>query len=163
MILRYRRISPNDNGVITIAAQAVEGSINIQSFSLRANTVLKPFILQHPVSQIAVKGSSATFTVAADGLSPLTYQWRSRGVDIVGATASSLTIDSVTLADAGGYNVVVSNSKGLKRSHFARLVVRDPLPMPDISLTESLDQVDLQWSTSGDSLWFSQTDTSQQF
>jgi hypothetical protein len=61
-------------------------------------------------------GQTATFTVVATGPG-LTYQWRKGGVDIpIGGNASAgtatLTLSSVTAADADNYDVVVSSTCG---------------------------------------------------
>ena len=83
-----------------------------------------PSILTHPQSQTAFVGAAVTFSVVATGTDPLTMQWRKDGVDILGATISSLTIDPVSLADAGMYDVVVSNVCGTVVSDAAILTVR---------------------------------------
>ncbi|MEI8286416.1 MAG: YDG domain-containing protein, partial [Actinomycetes bacterium] len=49
---------------------------------------------------------SATGAVAGD----FSYQWRKGGVNISGATSSTLVFSSLTVADAGTYSVVVKNS-----------------------------------------------------
>jgi cyclophilin family peptidyl-prolyl cis-trans isomerase len=54
-------------------------------------------------------GGSVTFQVTANG-SNLTYQWRKGGQPIVGATASSYTINPVQETDTGNYDVLVSNT-----------------------------------------------------
>jgi hypothetical protein len=64
-----------------------------------------------------------TFSVKASGTEPLSYQWRKGGSDISGATDSSYTITSVVMADAGSYDVVVSNSCGSVTSSAATLTV----------------------------------------
>ena len=66
-------------------------------------------------------GNNATFSVVASGTTPFTYQWRKAGVALVngavtnaatlsGATGATLTLTSITSADAGNYDVVVTNS-----------------------------------------------------
>ncbi len=85
-----------------------------------------PSVTTQPVSQSVNVGSNATFTVAASGTAPLTYQWRKGGVNITGnssATTASLTLTSVTLADAGSFDCVVSNVAGSDVSHPATLTV----------------------------------------
>lgn len=54
-----------------------------------------------------------TFTVAASGDGPLTYQWRRNGTAIAGATGSSFTLAAVTADDVGAlFTVVVTNTAG---------------------------------------------------
>jgi len=66
----------------------------------------------NPASATKTVGESVTFSVTASGTAPLSYQWRKGGSPISGATGSSYTISSVVTADAGSYDVVVSNSCG---------------------------------------------------
>ena len=62
------------------------------------------------------EGTSYTLYVTAaspdEGI--LTYQWKKNGIDIEGATKSTLTIENASAADAGQYQVMVrnENSKG---------------------------------------------------
>lgn len=82
-----------------------------------------PVITTQPSSQTVKAGATVAFTVVASGLS-MSYQWQKDGVNISGATASSLTLPSVTTVDAGKYRVVVSNSSGSVTSASATLRVR---------------------------------------
>jgi rhamnogalacturonan endolyase len=68
-------------------------------------------------------GSSVTFTITATGTPPPSYQWRRNGSPITGATGATLTIASVTTANAGSYDVVVSNSAGTATSNAVLLTV----------------------------------------
>jgi hypothetical protein len=56
-------------------------------------------------------GQAVQFSVVASG-SGLSYRWQHDGQFISGASHSALTINPVTLADAGTYRVRVSNSAG---------------------------------------------------
>jgi hypothetical protein len=68
-------------------------------------------------------GAPATFRVAATGLEPLFFQWRKGGVPIAGATGVSYTVAAAKVADAGVYDVLVSNPAGSFRSSAAALKV----------------------------------------
>jgi endo-1,4-beta-xylanase len=92
------------------------------------NAVLKPWITAQPQpsTQTVTVGDSASFTCAGDGSQPLAYAWRRNGVSISGnasASTNTLLLTSVTTADAGGYDCVVSNSAGSATSEAATLVV----------------------------------------
>ncbi len=69
-----------------------------------------PQITSAPQSTNAFLGGRAAFTVAAQGSSPLEYQWRFNGADIPGAVAPTLIISQVQTNAAGTYSVTVSNS-----------------------------------------------------
>ena len=83
-----------------------------------------PSISTQPSNQSVAVGGTATFTVAAGGTDPLSYQWQKAGTAIAGATAASYTTPATTLADDGTlFNVVVTNSMGSVVSANARLSV----------------------------------------
>ena len=83
-----------------------------------------PSITQQPASLVVTQGTTATFSVAATGAPPLTYQWRFGGNNLSAATASSYTINSAQSSNAGNYDVVVSNGSGAVTSLVATLTVR---------------------------------------
>ena len=83
-----------------------------------------PTIASQPQNQITPMGNTATFSVTANGPAPLSYQWKENGVDIPGATSSSVTVGPVTLAQSGNtYSVTVSNCAGTVTSSAATLTV----------------------------------------
>jgi len=82
-----------------------------------------PAITTQPQSRTVSAGSSVSFTVAATGSTPLTYQWQKNGTAIAGATAATYTIASAQAGDAGSYTVVVGNSAGTATSAAAALTV----------------------------------------
>jgi autotransporter-associated beta strand protein len=65
----------------------------------------------------------------ATGTAPFTYQWLSNSVAISGATNSSYTNLSVSVADAGNYQVVVANDCGAITSSVAMLTVNPQTPL----------------------------------
>ena len=88
-----------------------------------------PSITTHPSSQTVSAGGSATFTVAASGTPPLSYQWQRNGVDIPGATAASYTLTSVTASDNGArFRARVTNAAGSAVSNEATLTVTSNQP-----------------------------------
>jgi hypothetical protein len=89
-----------------------------------------PSINTHPTDQTVTAGQSATFSVSATGSAPLSYQWQRNMVNISGATSSSYTLSTTTLADNGvKFRCVVSNSFGNATSNEATLTVQPPPPM----------------------------------
>ncbi len=63
-----------------------------------------------PQSQVAALGGGMTLIADATGTGTLSYQWRKNGVPITGATGSTLTIAGLTQANAGNYDVVITDS-----------------------------------------------------
>lgn len=86
-------------------------------------TDLDPEILGAPVGDSICEGDPITLSVSVEGNAPLAYQWRKDGVDLPGETASSLTLASAVLADAGSYDVEVSNFCGAVTSTPVDLLV----------------------------------------
>ena len=97
----------------------------------------QPRIDSQPADISVNEGLTATFTVAASGSRPLTYQWQRNGVDIANATAATYTTAATTSADdAAMYSVVATNARGSTTSAQARLtvlaapaIVRGPMPV----------------------------------
>ena len=86
-----------------------------------------PAITTQPAGTTTVTaGFPASFSVVASGTPAPTYQWQKTNVNISGATNSSYTIASTTLADAGSYTVLVSNAGGNVTSSAAVLTVNVP-------------------------------------
>ncbi len=97
-----------DGGVYHIEIRAGD------DIAISGETIVQvpPAITSRPRSKIAVAGGTVSFSVAASGGEPLTYQWKRNGQPIAGATGPELTLEAVTLADRGTYSVVVRNSTG---------------------------------------------------
>jgi uncharacterized repeat protein (TIGR03803 family) len=87
----------------------------VQNVSRTQNTVLP--------------GASATFTVAAVGDQPFSYQWRLNGTNLAnssnlsGATTNALTLNSVWTTNTGVYSVRLSNDLGVTYSTGAVLTL----------------------------------------
>ena len=88
---------------------------------------LPPLITRQPVGLRMPPGSSGVLRVEASGDTPLVYQWQKDGVDISGATAQELPLNSVTEALQGSYRVRVSNGAGAVFSEAVLVEVLDPL------------------------------------
>ncbi len=71
-----------------------------------------PTFVTPPATQSIVLGRTATLSVVASGNPAPTYQWRRNGVDISGATSSTLVLPRVTENDGGTYTVVATNAAG---------------------------------------------------
>jgi glucose/arabinose dehydrogenase len=88
-----------------------------------------PSISVQPADRLVSVGQPATFTVAASGQAPLSYQWQRDGADIPDATDSTYTLPSAQLSDNGAtFRCVVSNSIGSVTSNSATLTVTSDQP-----------------------------------
>ncbi|HKV60722.1 MAG TPA: immunoglobulin domain-containing protein, partial [Candidatus Acidoferrum sp.] len=96
--------------------------------------LVSPSISTQPASQTVTTGQSATFTVAAGGTAPLTYQWKKSNISIGGANSSTYTTPSTASADNGAqFSVVISNSAGNVTSAIATLTVNAAAVAPSIT------------------------------
>ena len=92
-------------------------------------------ITAQPAGQTVYAGNSASFNVATFGSCPVAYQWQLNGTNLAdggsisGATARVLTIGNATVAVAGTYSVIVSNSIDSLASSNATLTVIDSAPV----------------------------------
>src|SRR5437773_2165998 len=71
-------------------------------------TVLDPASATGPINQTNCPGSTVSFSVAANGSGPLSYQWSKGGATLSGATGSSLVLPNLSAPHAGTDCVVVS-------------------------------------------------------
>jgi NOL1/NOP2/fmu family ribosome biogenesis protein len=98
--------------------------VGLKSFQLVAAT--PPTIPLQPLSQEVIAGATVTFTVAAAGSEPLSFQWRKNGLDLPGATAATLVLEDVQATDAGEYVAIARNFFGSATSAPAALTVHVP-------------------------------------
>ena len=117
------------------------GTATSSAATLTVNpAVIAPTIMTQPVSQTVTAGANVTFSVAASGTAPLSYQWRLGGANITGATSATLSLTSVTTGQSGGsYTCVVSNSAGVATSSAANLTV-NPAPVAPTITTQPVSQ-----------------------
>jgi hypothetical protein len=116
--------STSDAGSYDVIVSNSAGSVTSAAATLTvAAATSAPVIVTQPVSQSVAAGASVTLTVTASGSGTLQYQWRKGGSAISGATAGSYTIASAAAADAGSYDVVISNTLGSATSNAVTLDV----------------------------------------
>jgi len=117
-------IAVGPDGLLNYLARG-EGAV----FRVRFINNQAPTITQQPQSRTAAVGQSVTFTVAASGTTPLSFQWQRNNANITGATQSSFTIASVGAGDDGDtFRAIVSNAFGSATSNNATLTVTNNQP-----------------------------------
>jgi len=114
-------VLPNQAGSYSVLVSNVAGSVKSPPATLVV--IAPPNITTQPQAQSVAVGQPAYFSVAASGSAPLSYQWNFNGAPLAGATDSVLTLTNVELAQAGSFNVVVTNSAGSVTSAVATLTV----------------------------------------
>src|SRR5205823_647926 len=122
--LTLSNVGTNNAGSYTIVVTNSWGSTTSAVATL---TVRQPAaIATQPANQAVVQGQTATFSVAAYGDAPLTYQWNFNGTAIAAATNSSLSLSNAQTNQVGNYTVLVANSWGSVTSAVATLTVYVP-------------------------------------
>ncbi|MGH7945016.1 MAG: immunoglobulin domain-containing protein, partial [Opitutaceae bacterium] len=89
-----------------------------------------PTIASQPASRTMASGSTAVFSVGADGAPAPTYQWRRGTTNLAGETRSTLVLSGAA-ASAGNYNCVVTNSGGSVTTNDAVLTLNN-VPATDV-------------------------------
>ena len=107
-------------------------------------TVIDPVITSQPVNHTNHAQTAVSFSVGIAGTTPA-YQWSKDGTAIDQATNPTLTIPSVSAADAGGYSLMMSNQYGSVNSATATLSVVSPLSVQNI--TAGSGSVAITWSS----------------
>jgi hypothetical protein len=120
----------DDNGNVYVCGDFHPyGDFRTKIVLLKYSQPAAPSINQQPASQAVCTGGPVILTVSAAGGPPVAYQWRRNGVDLVnggnisGAASPTLTIQPAALADAGAYDVRVSNPGGSVTSDSATVTV----------------------------------------
>jgi hypothetical protein len=125
----------NSGETFSVTVSNAAGSATSGSATLTVNApVVAPAITSNPANQTVTAGQTATFSGAATGTAPLTYQWKLNGAAISGATATSYTTSATTTANSGEiFSVTVSNTAGSATSGSASLTVNAPVVAPSIT------------------------------
>ncbi len=128
--LTMANISSADGGNYTVVVSNSAGTATSASALLVVTA--PPSIISQPANVTTNVGSPASFTIAAQGPTPLSYQWLKNGSpltdggNIAGSTAATLNLFGIASGDAGSYRCVVSNSAGSVTSTTATLTAIVP-------------------------------------
>lgn len=133
-------ISGNTNASLTISnVQAANGgSYQVVLNNEAGSSTNQPILLRvvpaaaqivsGPESITVNAGGVAVFNAGILGSDPMTFQWYKNGSILNGAAASQLTLSNVQAADAGSYQILVSNVLGNQLSITATLSVLTAAP-----------------------------------
>lgn len=81
-----------------------------------------PTITVQPVSVNSCPNNNVNFSTTVTGTG-ISYQWFKNNVLISGATAATLNLNNVSLADNGNYHCVITNQCGYVLTQFAKLTI----------------------------------------
>jgi hypothetical protein len=141
----------------------LSGNGNLNALVIRAlGVIVAPSVTTAPASVTIDQGLSTTFSVAASGSTPLTYQWQ-RGVvgsgiftnvpanaRYSGLTGSTLTISNLAVGDGADYQVIVANAGGsVTSTPPATLAVQAVTPRFVWSLPRAITSADATLNQSG--------------
>jgi len=123
-----------DNGAqFRVVVTNAQGSVTsaVATLTVNAGVLETPQITVPPASTTVVEPNVASFSVTATGTAPLAYQWRRGGMNIVGATGSSYSLNPTAVAADNGaqFTVVVTNAAGSVTSAVATLTVKPNIPV----------------------------------
>jgi len=114
--------NPGTNLVAVTLATAGTTNENFRGIDFTPD--LRPLITSNPANVSTTNGGSATFTVTADSIFAVNYQWLQNGTNLSGVTASSVTLNDLAASFNGyTYQCVVSNQYGAVTSAPALLTV----------------------------------------
>jgi len=132
-------ITTDDSGIYTVFS--TNAAINAGGV---LDLPVPPDITQQPVGKTVLAGKNASFSVTASSFTPMSYQWYY-------TNAALPTANSVTVDNAGTYDVVVTNSYGSTTSSIVTLAV---LPPPQLSTQWVTNGFQFSgFGVSGDSYW----------
>ncbi len=120
LVLNSVTVASSGNYDVVVTGGALSVTSAVSAITIVAGP---PVIVQQPVSITRFEGAVATFSVANQGSTPWSFQWKKGGTAITGATASSYTIPVVHTADAGSYTVTITNPLGSTNSAAATLTI----------------------------------------
>jgi len=150
---RTVRVTPLANQfgvtVISVIVSDTTGASTTNQFTLTVRSVIDGIqITAQPRSLTIVTGATASLSVSATSTLPLAYQWQRNGQDVPGAVAAVLSLPDVQMANAGTYQVLVSNTDTSVASVSVDLQVFDQAPAPAIvSITQTGPTVTVTFTT----------------
>lgn len=132
-VLTLTNLQLTDAGDYTVVVTNIAGAVTSQVATLTVIILaVPPIITVQPQSQTVRVGSTATFTVSADGPGPISYQWYlAPDTPLAGRTNATLMLENTTTNDAGAYFAVVTNPYGATTSAVAMLTVISTTELPD--------------------------------
>jgi hypothetical protein len=137
--LNFSRVKSSDSGEYQVLVMNNSGYAASSVATLTVLVGVK--IIQQPVPLTVRSPTNVTFTVVASSSSPISYQWRFNGQNLLNETNSILVVNNVTNVHDGDYTVACTDAIGPVISQPARLTVLiapimiSPSPAAPLQLT----------------------------
>jgi len=135
----------NSNGQTDVPS-FVTNAVKVAGGSFFSLALLAPSVSQNSPTVVlpqaqrnAYIGHTVVFVAAVNGETPLQYQWKCNGTNLVddgrirGSQTASLIISNIYASDAGTYKLTVSNANGTSSSEESTLTI---LVSPSIAFTQ---------------------------
>ncbi|NLP00924.1 MAG: hypothetical protein GX089_00370, partial [Fibrobacter sp.] len=100
------------------------GDTTSRSAILNVNDAVEPVIISEPTDMVARETQSVTFKVTVSGSQPFIFAWFKNGVPGALSNEATLTLNNLTMADAGNYYCKVTNLMGEATSRLINLQVK---------------------------------------
>jgi len=124
------------NPAVALVAQTLAVAATTNEFfgGIDFTPDLRPFITTNPANYSTITGGSAPFSVAAQSVYALSYQWLQNGTNVDNATNATLTLNSLdTTYNNFTYQCVATNNYGSVTSTPAILTVTTTAVAPTIT------------------------------
>jgi hypothetical protein len=108
------------------------GQVLVQTIRTSTLQTLLQFV-QQPQSVTPNLGDTVNLSPIVAGSAPIGYQWFDNDLPMPQATNLTLTLSGVTVANSGGYFLVISNASGVVTSSVAFVAVMLPPGAPSIT------------------------------
>lgn len=130
-VLSLSNLGFENAGTYSVVVTNAHGEILSEDVELM---VLPVLITGQPKDVVSYRGGRASFSVEAEGMAPISYQWLHNDVPLAGATGPTLELTSLRQEQAGSYRVTMSNVFGEADSAAAQL------SLPSVVAWGDLDQ-----------------------
>ena len=124
-------VNSTDNGIYYVEVSAANSCSLVRSEEVTVSVDENIIVTTQPQDESACSGDDITFNIAATANGgSVSYQWMFNGANLTGETGDSLTLTSLSLADAGKYSVFIEGPDGYTCSTItsgaATLTVNEP-------------------------------------
>lgn len=123
----------SDSGSYSVLVTNSVGSA-VSDIAMVGVGTVPPHVDTQPLSQGVTAGASITLSVTVGGSAAPSVKWQLNGIDIPGATGTTLTISNATGAAAGAYTAVVTNNLGSIASDAAIVTVHGTTRLSNVSI-----------------------------
>jgi hypothetical protein len=121
--LNILTVADSDAGSYTVTVSNSGGSVTSNAAVVVVGPATPPTILYQPMAQTINVGSTLSIYVNAQGVAPLSYEWKKNSVTLPSFTGNTVSIANAQQSDEGIYSVVISNSVGSVSSNQVPVII----------------------------------------